>query len=208
MYYHFIRRHGCGARICRRSAADQFIQGYDCDRNWRNHCRYRRLACLHHAAGSDQQKPFHWQSLERFAARPYLRDFRLQLVSREAIRSKGTTILNSFVEGAYNGLAVGRIIFPYILRMLVAISLFRNSGLFEMFAAALARTFRAVHVSDQIVNALPIAILRPFNSAGSRGFLLDAMYTYGADPSPAASVASFNAQRRRRSTSSPFTSGV
>src|SRR5262249_8213812 len=30
-------------------------------------------------------------------------------------------------------------------------------------------------------NALPIAILRPFNSAGSRGFLLYAMYTYGAD---------------------------
>jgi spore maturation protein SpmB len=65
--------------------------------------------------------------------------------------------------------------------MLVAISLFRNSGLFEMFAAGLAEAFRAVHVSDQIVNALPIAILRPFNSAGSRGFLLDAMYTYGAD---------------------------
>jgi spore maturation protein SpmB len=101
---------------------------------------------------------------------------------REAqFAAKDTTIFNSFVEGAYNGLAVGRIIFPYILGMLVAISLFRNSGLFEMFAAALARTFRAVHVNDQIVNALPIAILRPFNSAGSRGFLLDAMYTYGAD---------------------------
>jgi spore maturation protein SpmA len=41
---------------------------------------------------------------------------------------KGTTIFSSFVEGAYNGLAVGRIIFPYILGMLVAISLFRNSG--------------------------------------------------------------------------------
>src|SRR5436189_748457 len=94
---------------------------------------------------------------------------------------KGTTIFNSFVEGAYNGLRVGRIIFPYILGMLVAISLFRNSGLFEMFAAVLARAFRAVHLSDQIVNALPIAILRPFSSAGSRGFLLDAMGTYGAD---------------------------
>jgi spore maturation protein SpmA/spore maturation protein SpmB len=94
---------------------------------------------------------------------------------------KGTTIFNSFVEGAYNGLAVGRIIFPYILGMLVAISLFRNSGLFEMFAGALAQTFRAMHVSDQIVNAIPIAILRPFSSAGSRGFLIDAMGTYGAD---------------------------
>jgi spore maturation protein SpmA/spore maturation protein SpmB len=107
--------------------------------------------------------------------------FGYSLLREKQFAAKGTTIFNSFVEGAYNGLAVGRIIFPYILGMLVAISLFRNSGLFEMFAAALARTFRAVHVSDQIVNALPIAILRPFNSAGSRGFLLDAMYTYGAD---------------------------
>ena len=73
----------------RHSTADQFIQGYDCDRNRRNHCRYRRVACLYHAAGSDQQKPFHRQSLERFAARPYLRDSRLQLVAREAIRGKG-----------------------------------------------------------------------------------------------------------------------
>ena len=107
--------------------------------------------------------------------------FGYSLLREKQFAAKDTTIFKSFVEGAYNGLEVGRIIFPYILGMLVAISLFRNSGLFEMFSAALARTFRAVHVSDQIVNALPIAILRPFNSAGSRGFLLDAMSTYGAD---------------------------
>ena len=93
----------------------------------------------------------------------------------------GTTIFNAFVEGAYNGLKVGRIIFPYILGMLVAISLFRNSGLFDLLAAGLATVFRAFHVNAETVNALPIAILRPFSSAGSRGFLIDAMGTYGAD---------------------------
>jgi spore maturation protein SpmA/spore maturation protein SpmB len=107
--------------------------------------------------------------------------FAYSLLREKQFAAKGTTIFNSFVEGAYNGLAVGRIIFPYILGMLVAISLFRNSGLFEMFSDVLARGFRAVHVNDQIVNAIPIAILRPFSSAGSRGFLLDAMGTYGAD---------------------------
>jgi spore maturation protein SpmA/spore maturation protein SpmB len=107
--------------------------------------------------------------------------FTYSLLREKQFTAKGTTIFNSFVEGAYNGLAVGRIIFPYILGMLVAISLFRNSGLFEMFSDVLARAFRAMRVSDQIVNAIPIAILRPFSSAGSRGFLLDAMGTYGAD---------------------------
>src|SRR3954466_10686930 len=107
--------------------------------------------------------------------------FAYSLFRETEFAAKGTTIFNSFVEGAYNGLAVGRIIFPYILGMLVAISLFRNSGLFEMFADLLARVFRAMHVNNEIVNAIPIAILRPFSSAGSRGFLIDAMNTYGAD---------------------------
>lgn len=94
---------------------------------------------------------------------------------------QGKNIFNSFVEGAYDGLKTGRTIFPYILGMLVAISLFRNSGVFEILADLLAKAFLAIGVSKEIVDALPIAILRPFNAAGSRGFLIDAMRTYGAD---------------------------
>ncbi len=93
----------------------------------------------------------------------------------------GKTVFNSFVEGAYGGLETGRVIFPYILGMLVAISLFRNSGLFEVLAFGLAKGFGFLGVKKDIVDALPIAILRPFNAAGSRGFLIDAMRTYGPD---------------------------
>ena len=95
--------------------------------------------------------------------------------------AEGKGIFSSFVEGAYNGLTTGRTIFPYILGMLVAISLFRNSGIFEIMSAGLSVVFRSIGVSKEIVDALPIAILRPFNAAGSRGFLIDAMRTYGAD---------------------------
>ena len=94
---------------------------------------------------------------------------------------QGKNVFNSFVEGAYDGLKTGRTIFPYILGMLVAISLFRNSGVFEIIAGLLAKGFLAIGVTKEIVDALPIAILRPFNAAGSRGFLIDAMRTYGAD---------------------------
>lgn len=93
----------------------------------------------------------------------------------------GKTVFSSFIEGAYNGVKTGYTIFPYILGMLVAISLFRNSGLFELLANGLAWVFSHLGVRTDIVNALPIAILRPFNAAGSRGFLIDAMATYGAD---------------------------
>jgi spore maturation protein SpmB len=36
-------------------------------------------------------------------------------------------------------------------------------------------------VDPQIINAIPVAIMRPFSAGGSRGFMLDAMKTYGPD---------------------------
>jgi spore maturation protein SpmB len=65
--------------------------------------------------------------------------------------------------------------------MLVAISLFRNSGVFEMVSGALAKFFLMLHVDKGVVDALPVAILRPFSSSGSRGFMIDAMQTFGVD---------------------------
>jgi spore maturation protein SpmB len=54
--------------------------------------------------------------------------------------------------------------------MLVAISLFRNSGLFEIISNWIAFIFSNMGVSKEITDALPVALLRPFSSAGSRGF--------------------------------------
>ncbi len=90
-------------------------------------------------------------------------------------------VFSSFVEGAMNGLETGKTVFPYILGMLVAISLFRNSGVFEMISTLISKIFMAFGIQKKIVDAFPIAILRPFNAAGSRGFMIDAMKTYGVD---------------------------
>ena len=83
--------------------------------------------------------------------------------------------------GANNGVKTGVTIFPYVLGMLVAISLFRNSGLFEIISNWIAFIFSNMGVSKEITDALPVALLRPFSSAGSRGFLIDSMNTFGAD---------------------------
>jgi len=90
-------------------------------------------------------------------------------------------IFSSFVEGATSGLETGKTVFPYILGMLVAISLFRNSGVFEMISNLISKIFMAMGIQKKIVDAFPIAILRPFNAAGSRGFMIDAMKNYGVD---------------------------
>lgn len=92
-----------------------------------------------------------------------------------------TTVFESFVVGANNGVKTGVVIFPYVLGMLVAISLFRNSGLFEIISNWIAFIFSNMGVNKQITDALPVAMLRPFSSAGSRGFLIDSMNTFGAD---------------------------
>ena len=95
--------------------------------------------------------------------------------------ANGKNVFSSFVDGAYSGLKTGKTIFPYILGMLVAISLFRNSGVFEIASGFFAKIFLAIGIDKKIVDALPIAILRPFNAAGSRGFMIDSMKTYGVD---------------------------
>ncbi len=92
-----------------------------------------------------------------------------------------TTVFEAFVVGANNGVKTGVTIFPYVLGMLVAISLFRNSGLFEIISNWIAFAFSNMGVSKEITDALPVALLRPFSSAGSRGFLIDSMNTFGAD---------------------------
>ena len=92
-----------------------------------------------------------------------------------------TTVFDAFVTGANNGVKTGVVIFPYVLGMLVAISLFRNSGLFEIISNWIAFIFSNMGVNKQITDALPVAMLRPFSSAGSRGFLIDSMNTFGAD---------------------------
>ncbi len=94
---------------------------------------------------------------------------------------KGINVYASFVEGASQGLKTGVTIFPYILGMLVAISLFRNSGVFEIVTNFLSKGFLALSIKKNIVDALPVALLRPFSSGGSRGFMIDSMQVYGPD---------------------------
>jgi spore maturation protein SpmA/spore maturation protein SpmB len=94
---------------------------------------------------------------------------------------KETTIFDSFVSGANNGLKTGVTIFPYVMGMLVAISFFRNSGLFEIISNGISFVFSNIGVSKQVTDSLPVAMLRPFSSGGSRGFMIDSMKQFGAD---------------------------
>lgn len=102
-------------------------------------------------------------------------------IHEKKFTEKETTIFDAFVEGSKNGIQTGVKIFPYVLAMLVAISFFRNSGLFEIISQWIAIGFSQIGVAKDITDSLPVAMLRPFSSGGSRGFMIDAMQNFGPD---------------------------
>ncbi len=84
----------------------------------------------------------------------------LSLIKEKKFAEANTTVYETFVSGANNGVKTGVTIFPYVLGMLVAISLFRNSGLFEIISQWIAFGFSNLGVSKEITDALPVALLR------------------------------------------------
>ena len=94
---------------------------------------------------------------------------------------KNTNMFDSFVHGAKDGFTTGLRVLPYMIAMLAALSIFRNSGLMGIVMDGISWAMALVGVDKQVIDAIPVALMRPFSAGGSRGFLLDAMKTYGPD---------------------------
>lgn len=94
---------------------------------------------------------------------------------------KGTNMFDSFIHGAKDGFTTGLRVLPYMIAMLAALSIFRNSGLMGIVMDGISWTMALVGVSKEVIDAIPVALMRPFSAGGSRGFMLDAMKTYGPD---------------------------
>jgi spore maturation protein SpmB len=102
-------------------------------------------------------------------------------LKEKIFREKGTNLFDSFVTGAKEGFTTGLRVLPYMIAMLVVLSIFRNSGLMEIVMSGLSAALGFFHVDREVIDAIPVALMRPFSAGGSRGFMLDAMATYGAD---------------------------
>jgi len=103
------------------------------------------------------------------------------IFQEKIFKINNTNIFDSFVHGAKDGFTTGVRVLPYMIAMLVALSIFRNSGLMNIVMSGVTSMLAAVGVDPQIIQAIPVALMRPFSAGGSRGFMLDAMKTYGAD---------------------------
>lgn len=103
------------------------------------------------------------------------------LINEKYFKINQTNIFDSFVTGAKDGFTTGVRVLPYMIAMLVALSIFRNSGLMDIIMQGIRSLMNLFNVDPQITNAIPVALMRPFSAGGSRGFMLDAMKTFGPD---------------------------
>jgi spore maturation protein SpmA len=94
---------------------------------------------------------------------------------------KKINIFDAFVEGAKQGFETSIRIIPYLVGLLVAISLFRNSGAFDFIINGLKQLFLMLGADTRIVDAIPTSLIKPLSGSGARAMHIDTMMTYGAD---------------------------
>lgn len=94
---------------------------------------------------------------------------------------RGIDVYESFVEGAKEGFAVAIQIVPYLIAMLVAISVFRTTGCMNYVIEAIRSAVLAVGLNDDFVPALPVGLMKTLSGSGARGLMVDVMTTYGVD---------------------------
>jgi len=94
---------------------------------------------------------------------------------------RGIDVYESFVEGAKEGFGVAVQIIPYLIAMLVAISVFRTTGCMDYVIGAIRSLVLALGMNDDFVPALPVGLMKTLSGSGARGLMVDVMTTYGVD---------------------------
>lgn len=94
---------------------------------------------------------------------------------------KKINVFEAFIDGAKGGFDIAIRIIPYLVAMLVAISVLRSSGAFDYLLSGLTSVFSALGFKTDFVAALPTAIMKPLSGSGARGMMIDTMTKYGAD---------------------------
>jgi len=94
---------------------------------------------------------------------------------------KKINVFDAFVEGAKEGFEVAVKIIPYLVGLLVAVSLFRTCGALTYLGDGFEWVFSHFNMDTRFTRVLPVAFLRPLSGSGARALMLDNLKTYGPD---------------------------
>ncbi|MEA1960056.1 MAG: spore maturation protein [Bacillota bacterium] len=91
---------------------------------------------------------------------------------------KKVPVYEAFVEGAEEGFITAVKIIPFLVGMLVAISVFRASGAMDYLVKGMSPLMSRLGAPPEV---LPLAVMRPLSGSGSLGLATELMRIYGPD---------------------------
>ena len=91
---------------------------------------------------------------------------------------RGVKVFETFVEGAEQGFKTAIKTIPFLVAMLVAISIFRASGAMELLIGFLSPMLDKAGVPSEI---LPHAVMRPLSGGAALGIATDIIKHHGPD---------------------------
>jgi spore maturation protein B len=91
---------------------------------------------------------------------------------------RGLKVYDEFVEGAKEGFGVILKIIPFLVTMLVAISMFKAAGGVDLLTRALNPILTPLHFPSELV---PLALMRPLSGSGTLALLTKLVHDLGPD---------------------------
>ena len=90
-------------------------------------------------------------------------------------------IFETFIEGAKEGFETSIKIIPFLVGILVAIGVFRESGTLTYLTDGIRWGLSTLSINTDFVDALPVAFLKPMSGQGARGMMIEISNTFGPD---------------------------
>ena len=87
-------------------------------------------------------------------------------------------VFDAFIEGAAEGFGVAVRLIPFLVGMLVAIGLFRDSGAMDLLVSMLTPFFSLIRVPPEI---LPLAFMRPISGSCALAMTTEILRAHGPD---------------------------
>jgi spore maturation protein SpmA/spore maturation protein SpmB len=94
---------------------------------------------------------------------------------------KKVNVFEVFIEGAKSGFETSIKIIPYLVAMLVGISVFRACGALDYMNDGLRWVCTQFKLDTRFVDAMPVAYMKPLSGSGSKAMMINVMTTFKPD---------------------------
>ncbi|MFX0548378.1 spore maturation protein [Hathewaya histolytica] len=91
---------------------------------------------------------------------------------------KGVRVYECFIEGAKEGVNICLNIFPYLLAMILAVAIIKESGLLEGVIKVLNKVTSIFNLPSEV---LPLVLIKPLSGSGALGVFTDIIKSHGPD---------------------------